>query len=106
MSIKNEARIPVEIEWKVPEKYKLEVMFDPQKAYLLPNEETQVVTTFTPQKKKEYIISAPIYAKSIYDHVKNLIGFYNPGSGLIQKRLKTDTRLLEEGQNQIVRYDL
>jgi hypothetical protein len=27
--IKNESRIPLEVEWKVPEKYKLEVMFNP-----------------------------------------------------------------------------
>ena len=49
--------------------------------HLLPNEETKVVTTFTPLKKKEYILSIPVYATNIYDHIKNLIGFYNPGSG-------------------------
>ena len=73
----------MEFEWKVPEKYKTEVSFEPAKAYLLPNEETKVVTTFTPLKKREYIISIPVYATNIYDHVKNLIGFYNPGSGVM-----------------------
>jgi hypothetical protein len=29
------------------------------------------------------MIDAPIYAKSTYDHIKNLIGYYNPGSGTI-----------------------
>ena len=50
--VKNEARIPLEYEWKVPEKYKTEVVFDPMKGYLLPNEEIKVVATFTPLKKK------------------------------------------------------
>lgn len=89
LSIKNDARIPLEFEWKVPEKYKTEVSFEPSKAYLLPNEETKVVTTFTPLKKKEYILSIPVYASNIYDHVKNLIGFYNPGSGHMQRANKT-----------------
>jgi hypothetical protein len=85
VSIKNEARIPVEFEWKVPEKYRAEVVFDPPRAYLLPNEETKVTTTFTPLKKKEYIISIPVYAINTYDHVKNMIGYFNPGSGAMQK---------------------
>lgn len=57
----------------------------PQKAFLLPNEETSVVATFTALKKKDYHINVPVYAWNIYDHVKNSIGFYNPGSGLSQK---------------------
>lgn len=57
----------MEFEWKVPEKYKTEVFFEPNKASLLPNEETKVVCTFTPLKKKEYILSIPIYATNIYD---------------------------------------
>jgi hypothetical protein len=61
----------------------MEVFFDPAKAYLLPNEETKVVSTFTPLKKKEYIISIPIYAMNVYDHINNMIGFYNPGSGVM-----------------------
>jgi len=83
VSIKNDARIPLEFEWKVPEKYRTEISFEPAKAYLLPNEETKIVTTFTPLKKKEYILNIPVYATNIYDHVKNLIGFYNPGSGVM-----------------------
>jgi len=89
LSIKNDARIPLEFEWKVPEKYKTEVAFEPNKGYLLPNEEIRITSSFTPLKKKEYILSIPIYASNFYDHVKNLIGFYNPGSGVMQKTSKT-----------------
>ena len=78
----------MEFEWKVPEKYKTEVSFDPAKAYLLPNQETKIVTTFTPLKKKEYILSIPVYATNFYDHAKNLIGFYNPGSGVMSRSTK------------------
>jgi hypothetical protein len=67
----------------VPEKYKTEVCFEPSKAYLLPNEDTKVVCTFTPLKKKEYILGIPVYATNIYDNIKDLIGFYNPGSGVM-----------------------
>ena len=104
MAIKNDSRIPLEFEWKVPEKYKTEVQFDPPKAYLLPNEETKVTTTFTPLKKKEYIIDIPVYALNTYDHVKNMIGFYNPGSGLMQN--STKMKSLKDSINQTVRYDL
>ena len=48
----------------------------------MPNEETKIVATFTALKKKDYHINVPIYARNIYDHVKNSVGFYNPGSGL------------------------
>ena len=85
MFVKNEARIPLQYEWKVPEKYKNEIIFTPNKAVLLPNEESKIVATFTALKKKDYHINVPIYAKNIYDHVKNSVGFYNPGSGLIKK---------------------
>lgn len=51
----------------------------------MPNEECKIVATFTALKKKDYHITVPIYAKNIYDHVKNSVGFYNPGSGLMQK---------------------
>ena len=48
-----------------------------------------MVTTFTPLKKKEYLLSIPVYATNFYDQIKNLIGFYNPGSGVMQKTSKT-----------------
>jgi hypothetical protein len=83
--LKNESRIPLQYEWKVPEKYKNEIKFAPSKAFLLPNEETKIVATFTALKKKDYHITVPVYACNIYDHKKNSIGFYNPGSGLIPK---------------------
>jgi hypothetical protein len=71
----------LQYEWKVPEKYTHEITFEPTKAYLLPNEECKVVATFTALKKKDYHINVPIYARNIYDHVKNSVGFFNPGSG-------------------------
>ena len=104
VDIKNDARIPLEFEWKVPEKYKTEVCFDPPKAYLLPNEETKVVCTFTPLKKKEYMLSIPVYAKNIYDNIKDLIGFYNPGSGVMQRTGKKSFK--DTGIPATVRYDL
>ncbi len=88
LSIKNEAKIPLEFEWKIAEKYKTEVTFEPLKGYLLPNEEVKVLTTFTPLKKKEYLLSIPVYISSMGDHLKNVIGFYNPGSGKLQKTTK------------------
>lgn len=73
----------------MPEKYRSEVFFDPPRAYLLPNEETKVSTTFTPLKKKEYIVNIPVYATNICDHIKNMIGFFNPGSGSMQRANKS-----------------
>jgi len=61
-------------------------MFEPNKSYLMPNEESKIVATFTPLKKqKEYIISAPVYVSTMYDAIKDMIGFFNPGSGVMQK---------------------
>lgn len=83
--VKNESRIPLQYEWKVPDKYKNEIKFAPTKAFLQPNEECKITATFTALKKKDYHINVPIYAKNIYDHLKNSIGFYLPGSGMMQK---------------------
>jgi hypothetical protein len=52
---------------------------------LLPNEITKVIATFTPLKKKEYVINVPVYASNVYDTLRDLIGFYNPGSGQMQR---------------------
>ena len=107
LSIKNEARIPLQYEWKVPDKYKTEIFFEPQRAFLMPNEETKIVCTFTPLKKKEYILSVPIYATNFYDHLKEVIGFYNPGSGLVKTGAATlkSTKALPSIP-QTVRYDI
>lgn len=82
LSVKNESRIPLDIEWKVPEKYKAAVIFEPQRMALKPNEEVKIGATFTPLKRKEYLINIPLYALNMYDHHKDSIGFYNPGSGV------------------------
>jgi hypothetical protein len=42
-------------------------------------------------KKKEYIVDIPVYATKIYDHIKDLIGFYNPGSGVMQNKATIKT---------------
>ena len=73
----------------------------------MPNEETKIVCTFTPLKKKEYILSVPIFATNFYDHLKELVGFYNPGSGL----MKTGGSMIKSTKAlpsvpQTVRYDI
>ena len=80
--VKNQSRIPVEYEWRVPEKYRNEVSFEPSRAILMPNEQTQVQAVFTPLKRKEYQISIPLFTKNLFDQVKNSVGFFQPGSGL------------------------
>jgi hypothetical protein len=73
----------------------------------MPNEETKIVCTFTPLKKKEYILSVPIYATNFYDHLKEVIGFYKPGSGLVKTGAATlkSTKALPSIP-QTVRYDI
>jgi len=91
----------------VPDKYKNEIRFAPSKAYLLPNEEVKIVATFTALKKKDYHINVPIYAKNVYDHIKNSVGFYNPGSGLMQKAGSATTKnALVAPSNYIKKYTL
>jgi len=80
--VKNDSRIPVEYEWRVPDKYKNEIIVQPVRALLLPNEETNVACTFTPLKKKEYSVNVPLFARNQFDKAKHFVGFYNPGSGL------------------------
>lgn len=67
LAIMNSSQIPVEWECNVPEKYRAAINFEPIKSVLRPNEETKVYCTFTPLKKKEYIIKIPLYVSTIYD---------------------------------------
>ena len=69
-AVKNDARIPLEYEWRVPDKYKNEVKFDPPRSILMPNEEAKLVACFTPLKIKEYQIDIPIFAKNLFDPLK------------------------------------
>jgi len=62
--VKNDSRIPIEYEWRVPDKYKSEIIFTPNRSMLLPNEEARVVATFTPLKKKEYSVTVPLFARN------------------------------------------
>jgi hypothetical protein len=97
----------------VPDKYKTEIYFEPQKSLLMPNEETKINCTFTPLKKREYLLSIPIYAQNLFDNLKELVGFYNPGSGMLRATggLKTTKSLggslvPASGSPQTVRYDI
>lgn len=87
----------------MPDKYKNEIKFTPQKAFLLPNEECKITATFTALKKKDYHINVPIYAKNVYDHVKNSVGFFNPGSGLIKNSV---TKTNDIGRTPFKKYVL
>ena len=66
----------------------------------MPNEETKVACTFTPLKKREYLLSVPIYISSLYDHLMELVGFYNPGSGLLRSSSKPASK------DAVVRYEV
>ena len=44
---------------------------------------------------------------NICDHIKNMIGFYNPGSGLLQATNRNSlTKSLKDSPYQAIRYDL
>jgi hypothetical protein len=65
------------------------------------------VSTFTPLKKKEYILNIPIYAMNTFDQIRNLVGFYNPGSGLLQRNMKTQSMMsIAENAPSTIRYDV
>jgi len=44
-----------------------------------------VVCTFTPTAKREYKLSVPVQVTNIYDTTKEMIGYFNPGSGVAIK---------------------
>ena len=77
----------------MPEKYRNEVKFEPQRAVLLPNEMTQVMAVFTPLKRKEYQITVPLFSKNLFDQVKNSVGFFSPGSGLTLTNMNQGSNL-------------
>jgi hypothetical protein len=79
--VKNESRIPQAFEWKVPDKYKSEIKFEPPRTALEPNQEVPIQVTFTALKTKDYRINIPIYTWSTYDFVTNSVGPHKPGSG-------------------------
>jgi len=78
--VKNDSRIAVEYDWRVPEKYQNEVSFEPTHALLQPNETIEVCANFTPLKKKEYQITVPLFARNLFESKKTQVGYYNPGS--------------------------
>jgi len=91
--LKNQSRIPVEYEWRVPEKYRNEVSFVPQRSILMPNEQSSVMAIFTPLKRKQYQITIPIFTKNLFDSVKSQVGFFAPGSGLTLTQMNNQSQL-------------
>ena len=83
----------MEYEWRVPEKYRNEIKFEPQRAILMPNEMTQVQAVFTPLRRKEYQIMVPLFTKNLFDQVKNAVGFFSPGSGLTLTHMNNQSTL-------------
>jgi len=100
-SVKNDSRVALEYEWKVPEKYSNEVQLQPNKSLLMPNEEQVVMATFTSLKKKKYEITVPLFARNLYDRVKHHVGFFNPGSGLSLTQGMANSSPEEDGIVQI-----
>ena len=52
---------------------------------MAPNEASTVTAVFTPLKRKEYQVSIPLFTKNLYDPLKNQVGFFSPGSGLLRQ---------------------
>lgn len=94
LAIKNNAWIPLEFEFKVPEKYRENIIFDPVKTMINANEEKKITCTFTPTKLWEYIFSVPLQAISISDPLKEKIGFYNPGSGTLLRTTEKEEKII------------
>jgi hypothetical protein len=49
------------------------------------NELVDLLCTFTPLKGKPYYITTPLGISGVYEPLKDMIGYYNPGSGSAQK---------------------
>ena len=52
-------------------------------------------------KRKEYQITIPLFTKNLYDHVKNSVGFFSPGSGLTLTQINnaSTVSLMQQNQN-------
>jgi len=84
----------VEYEWRVPEKYRNEICFEPVRSVLMPNEASNVVAVFTPLKRKEYQVTIPLFTKNLFEPIKNAVGFFSPGSGLtLTHQLQTQSQV-------------
>jgi hypothetical protein len=69
----------------VPEKYKEEITFAPPAFRLKGNEVREVTCAFIPKKSKPYTVTAKLVASGVYDPFRDLVGFFNPGSGNLVK---------------------
>lgn len=81
VKIRNHALVPCDVSCSIPTKYKNEIIFQPENFRLKGNEVKEVYCTFIPKKSKPYCVTAKLAATSVYDVYKDLIGFFNPGSG-------------------------
>jgi len=75
----------------------------------MPNEEGRVLATFTALRKKEYVITVPLYASNVYDVQRDMIGYYNPGSGVSQRKTQQSlisTQSVKNSTAKTVRYEL
>lgn len=73
----------------IPEKYKEEITFFPQTFRLKGNEVREVSCTFIPKKPQPYTVTAKLVASGVYDPFRDLVGFFNPGSGNLVKQGST-----------------
>jgi len=85
LNVRNISLIPVNATFQIPKKYSKEISFDPQIVKLGPNECSTTNCTLIPSKAKAYNISIVIKAEETYNQNLDLIGYFNPGSGNIEK---------------------
>lgn len=53
-----------------------------------------MLATFTALKKKHYEINVPLNVKNLFDHAKNEVGYFNPGSGISMQSSINQERLV------------
>ncbi len=85
LKIKNDSLVQCDVSCIIPEKYREEITFFPQTFRLRGNEVREVSCTFTPKKPQPYTLTAKLVANGVYDVFKDLVGFFNPGSGNLVK---------------------
>ena len=79
--IHNRARIPVEYNFNIPQKYENELYLEPNNGMLKPNEMTYLKCSFIPYRKKNYKITCPVTIRDVLNPQQMLVGFFEPGSG-------------------------
>ena len=90
--VKNDSLVQCEISCLIPDKYSEEISFLPQTFRLRGNETRDIYCTFTPKKPQPYTVTAKFFANGVYDLYRDLVGFFNPGSGKLSKNTITFQR--------------